>query len=129
MRSSATTSKVCHSDRHWRRYLEAIANADRCLISAVTLLETRMVTFGRFGAAGADRLAAWLATFAPEIVAFDEAQTDAAFAAFATYGKGVHAKAKLNFGDCAAYALAKSQNLPLLFKGDDFAATDIVAAV
>ena len=74
-------------------------------------------------------MADWLATFNPEIVAFDEVQASAAFVAFKTYGKGIHSKAKLNFGDCASYALAKSQNLPLLFKGDDFAATDIMAAV
>jgi ribonuclease VapC len=74
-------------------------------------------------------LEAWLATFNPKIVAFDESQADVAFAAFNTFGKGIHPKAKLNFGDCASYALAKSQNVPLLFKGDDFAATDIVAAV
>lgn len=112
-----------------QRLLEVIAGADLCLISALSLFETRIVTFGRFGPAGADRLAEWLATFNPEIVAFDEVQTDAAFTAFKTYGKGVHAKAKLNFGDCASYALAKTRDLPLLYKGDDFAATDIGAAV
>jgi ribonuclease VapC len=83
-----------------QRLLEAIADADRCLISAVTLFETRMVTLGRFGSAGSDRLEAWLATFNPEIAAFDETQADAASVAFNIYGKGIHAKAKLNFGDC-----------------------------
>jgi ribonuclease VapC len=48
--------------------------------------------------------------------------------AFTTYGKGIQAKAGLNFGDCASYALAKSRNAPLLYKGDDFAATDILPA-
>ena len=110
------------------RFLEIIAAADHCLISAVTILEVRIVTFGRYGAAGTDRLAEWLATFAPEFVAFDGAQAHAAFAAFKTYGKGINPKARLNFGNCASYALAKSRNVPLLFKGDDFAATDIVAA-
>ena len=111
-----------------QRYLEIIAAADRCVMSSVTFFETRMVTFGRFGTAGVDRLADWLATFDPEIVPFDLSQSDAAFAAFKFYGKGINPSARLNLGDCAAYALAKSRNLPLLFKGTDFAATDIVAA-
>jgi ribonuclease VapC len=111
------------------RFLEVIADADRCLISGVTLLEAHMVTFGRFGDGGIERLSQWLATFDPVIIAFDESQSAAAFAAFKSFGKGVHAKARLNFGDCASYALAKSRNLALLYKGGDFAATDIVAAV
>lgn len=119
---------VTNHEAERRRFLEIIAKSDRCLMSSVTLLETRLVTFGRFGEAGIERLNEWLATFNPDIVAFDEVQVETAFAAFMTYGKGIHAKARLNFGDCAAYALAKGLNIPLLYKGDDFAATDIVAA-
>lgn len=48
--------------------------------------------------------------------------------AFQAFGKGRH-PAKLNFGDCFSYALAKSLNAPLLFKGDDFGQTDIVPAI
>lgn len=51
----------------------------------------------------------------------------AASEAFGRYGKGIHPKARLNLADCAAYALAKSLSVPLLFKGDDFANTDIEA--
>lgn len=47
--------------------------------------------------------------------------------AFGTYGKGVH-RAGLNFGDCFAYALAKTQGERLLFKGSDFSQTDIIPA-
>lgn len=47
--------------------------------------------------------------------------------AYAAYGKGHH-KARLNFGGCFAYALAKAADEPLLFKGDDFIHTDITAA-
>ena len=110
------------------RYLEAISASDLCLISSVTLLEVHLVTFGLFGSAGVDRLDQWLATFRLEVVPFDEILAAAAFAAFKIYGKGVHSKARLNICDCASYALAKTRGLPLLFKGDDFAATDIVAA-
>ncbi len=55
---------------------------------------------------------------------FDEAQVHAASAAFDLYGKGVH-PAALNLSDCAAYALAKAMNAPLLFKGEDFTQTDL----
>ena len=60
-----------------------------------------------------------------EIVPFDESQVRAASIAFDRYGKGVHSKARLNLGDCTAYALAKNMNAPLLFKGNDFTETDL----
>jgi ribonuclease VapC len=63
-----------------------------------------------------------------EIVPFDEVQARAAAVAFDRYGKGVDPKARLNLCDCAAYALAKTMNSPLLFKGADFVETDIVPA-
>lgn len=49
----------------------------------------------------------------------------AAIDAAATYGKAVGHKAALNMGDCFSYACAKSKNLPLLYKGNDFAKTDL----
>jgi ribonuclease VapC len=61
------------------------------------------------------------------VVAWSDALADAAFDAFLHYGKGQH-PAKLNFGDCMSYALAKSLDAPLLYKGDDFAKTDIKSA-
>ena len=60
-----------------------------------------------------------------EIVPFDEAQAREALAAFGRSGKGIDPKARLNLSDCAAYALAKTLDSPLLFKGDDFTATDV----
>ena len=60
-----------------------------------------------------------------EVVAFDETQAREALAAFGRYGKGIDPQARLNLSDCAAYALARSMDLPLLFKGDDFTATDV----
>lgn len=59
---------------------------------------------------------------------FDRAQAAFAFAAYRRYGKGNH-PARLNFADCAAYALAKSLDAPLLFKGEDFAHTDVRRAL
>jgi ribonuclease VapC len=58
-----------------------------------------------------------------------EPQARIAREAFRDFGEGSSHPAKLNFGDCFAYALAKSTGEPLLFKGDDFVHTDIRAAV
>jgi ribonuclease VapC len=54
---------------------------------------------------------------------------DAAILAHIRFGRGSGHAADLNLGDCFAYALAKTRNLPLLFKGDDFIHTDIVPAL
>ena len=63
-----------------------------------------------------------------EVVAHDRRLAEIARDAFLRFGKGRH-PARLNCGDCAAYALAKSLTVPLLFKGSDFAQTDIVPAL
>ena len=63
-----------------------------------------------------------------DIMAFDEARAETAASAYERYGKGIDPKAKLNLADCAAYAPAPSPDAPLLFKGRDFAATDVKAA-
>jgi ribonuclease VapC len=97
------------------------------LMSAVSKLEAGMVVVGRDGQAGASRLDGILRELGIAFVPFDERQADIARDAFARYGKGRH-KAGLNFGDCAAYALAAAEAEPLLFKGTDFGATDVAVA-
>lgn len=62
-------------------------------------------------------------------VAFDEILFTAARDAFTRYGKGCGHPAQLNFGDCMAYAVAKTKRVPLLYKGTDFASTDIDSAL
>ena len=97
------------------------------LISCGTLIETlRVMQVGLGSAAlGADdRL---IALYAIEQVAVDAGQVALAREGMLAYGKGRgEAPAALNFGDLFAYALAKQLRLPLLFKGDDFRATDVV---
>ncbi|MBI4724457.1 MAG: type II toxin-antitoxin system VapC family toxin [Rhodomicrobium sp.] len=112
-----------------RELLRALANARGRLISALNLLETSLVLAGPKGGAGIwGPLDAFLAEAAVDIVAFGSGEAQFARDAFIRYGKGRH-PAALNFGDCAAYALAKSRNVPLLFKGGDFRKTDIVPAL
>ena len=62
-----------------------------------------------------------------QIISLDTEDSYAARDAYFRFGRGYH-PAKLNFGDCFAYALAKVREEPLLFKGDDFAKTDVVPA-
>jgi len=102
-----------------------IAGGERCVMSAVNAHETATVLRVRNGAAAVEKLWLLLADIDIEIVPFDEAQVRAAALAFDLYGKGINPKARLNLSDCAAYALAKTLNAPLLFKGDDFTHTDV----
>lgn len=97
-------------------------------LSAMTDYEARVLAFRR----GRQRLTAEYETlfeigeFAVE--PFARAHSIRAFEAYRLFGKGYH-PASLNFGDCAAYALAKSLDAPLLFKGNDFARTDVRRAL
>lgn len=111
---------------------EAIARAmaaapDRRL-AAANLVETAIVMQERRGDEGARDLDLLLAKLKIEIVPFTARQADIARKAFRRYGRGRH-QARLNLGDCFAYALAKDSAAPLLFKGNDFAQTDVEAAI
>ncbi len=107
---------------------EAIENAIQAdavrLISAVTKLEMGIVMVGRHGPDAGLSLDRLIEHIAATVVPFDEHQAGIARSAFTRFGKGRH-KAALNFGDCAAYALAIAEAEPLLFKGTDFSATDV----
>ena len=107
------------------QFLRLIAAADRRLISAATFLEAKIVVLGRFGPGAMANFAVLMEEMAPDIVPLDATLADAAFAAFERFGKGRHSKAALNFCDCIAYALAKTFDSPLLFKGTDFSETDV----
>jgi ribonuclease VapC len=105
-----------------------LAIESACL-SAVSLQETSMVMAGRRGNEAAWRRLDEFIREAPlEIVAYDHELAEIGRLAFFLFGKGRH-PARLNCGDCASYALAKKRNIPLLFKGGDFAKTDIVPAL
>ena len=93
-------------------------------ISAGTLLEVRIVA-ARDG--GLAELAELLEAVGVEVEPVDPAQVDAAMDGFLRFGKGRHA-AGLNYGDCFAYGLAKTAGEALLFKGNDFAQTDLEPA-
>ena len=107
----------------------AIEEADRRIISAVSLLETGIVMRARQGPQAIAVLEDYLTRAMIEVAFFDRIQASIAIAAFDRYGKGIDPATRLNFGDCASYALAKSLNAPLLYKGDDFTGTDVLSAI
>ena len=108
-------------------YTEAIARSPRCRMSVVNFLEAAMVLDGRRGTLAGAKLDDYLETSDIELVPVTPEQAHAARRAWRRFGKGNH-PAGLNFGDCFAYALAETSREPLLFKGRDFALTDIEAA-
>lgn len=108
-------------------FTQLILDAPDAHISAMTMLETSIVVIHRQGAANVQSLDDVVSELGIEIVPFDAEQAVIARSAFERFGRGRH-PARLNFGDCAAYALAASRAEPLLFKGSDFAQTDIERA-
>ncbi len=107
----------------------ALIEADSIrLISAVSVLEAGMLAEVRKGEPGALELDNFILRGQLQAVPFDAEQSGIARLAFRRFGKGRH-PAGLNFGDCAAYALASTRGEPLLFKGADFSKTDIAQAV
>lgn len=108
-------------------FAEAAEEATERAISAASWLEAAMVADNRSAVASAE-FAGLMVRLDLEIVPFTASQAMRAREAHRHYGKGRH-KAGLNLGDCFAYALAKERGQALLFKGDDFAATDIEPAI
>ncbi|MCY3959663.1 MAG: type II toxin-antitoxin system VapC family toxin [Chloroflexi bacterium] len=109
------------------RYHEAVAKAPHCRMSVVNFLEAAIVLESRSGAAAGHELDAFLEAAAIELAPVTPDHARAARGAWRRFGKGNH-PAGLNFGDCFAYALAAVSREPLLFKGRDFARTDIEPA-
>jgi ribonuclease VapC len=109
------------------RIARTLAATPERMLSAANLLEVGIVMQARRGDDGTRDVDLLLAKLRVEIVPFTARQAEIARKAFRRYGRGRH-DAKLNFGDCFAYALAKDAAAPLLFKGDDFGQTDVLAA-
>jgi ribonuclease VapC len=109
--------------------LSKLASTDLVLTSAVATWETvRALTRATHPPKAALGVVRSLqAKFNTRVVPIDEREQDLAVEAHARFGKGVH-PARLNMGDCFAYACARAHAVPLLFKGDDFSLTDIEPA-
>jgi ribonuclease VapC len=105
-------------------FVRAVGGAGDTRLSVAGFVETSIVLYTRSGAEALRRLDLFLDRAHITLVPLSVAQGHVARNAFARYGKGRH-PAGLNFGDCFAYALAKDVEEPLLFKGTDFAKTDV----
>ena len=100
----------------------------RRLVPASAILEASIVLLARHGEMGWRMLDDFRRSAAIETNSFNEIQALVAREAFRRFGKGRH-PAGLNFADCMSYALAKTEMMPLLFKGDDFRLTDVAAVI
>ena len=109
-------------------YVVALSVASTKLLPAPAYLECAIVLNGRLGAASTARLAEVLTTAAITIQPFTQEMAQLAIDAFHAYGKGRH-KASLSLAECFVYGAAKALGLPLLYKGNAFAQTDIASAL
>lgn len=110
-------------------FQRAIKEAEAARMSAFNVFECRVVLSRRFGPGMLAEFELLLQEAEIAVDPFDADQARLAFEAYRRYGKGGGHGAALNLGDCAAYALARSRGLPLLYKGDDFAKTDLPSAL
>jgi ribonuclease VapC len=127
MDSSAVIA-ILRDEQERQRFIDIIDQSEDCFISAANVLETRIVLHNSLREGSSISLDAFFADTNPKVVDVTRKTSDIAFEAFLQFGKGQGKGAGLNFGDCFSYALAKEMDLPLLFKGNDFARTDIRAA-
>jgi ribonuclease VapC len=107
------------------RLSRAIAEAYAPVVGAPTLVEATAVLLGRLGTHGEAILDALLQRLRIKVIPMTVGASEAARLAYVRYGKGVARPGVLNLGDCLSYGIAADRGAPLLFKGDDFARTDI----
>jgi ribonuclease VapC len=115
---------ILYGEPEARDFVERIHAADVCRISVANHVELAMAVESQLGPDGARQAEAFLRRAGVVVEPVTLEQGDLARQAFLDFGKGRH-KAGLNFGDCFAYALSRATGEALLFKGDDFALTDI----
>ena len=115
---------ILRAEPERRAFIEAIEAADARLMSVATFVEISIVIEARHGAEGLRDLDHFIGRAGIELVPVDADQGAVARDGFSRFGRGRH-PAGLNYGDCFSYALAISTGEPVLFKGDDFAHTDV----
>lgn len=116
------------SEPEAERFLDVLMAASRVAMSAGNLVELTVTTTRRPVPIPQEAVNRLVSNLAVTIEPVTVEQAEIARRAYLTYGRGRH-PAALNYGDCFAYALARATDRPLLFKGNDFAQTDIACAV
>ena len=124
---SSAVLAVLYREPDAEHYETAIAAAPERRMSVANVLEVSIVLEGRGGTAAGHLLDSFLKDAEIEVMPVTVEHMEAARRAWRRFGKGNH-PAALNFGDCFAYALADTTGEPLLFKGEDFARTDVEPA-
>lgn len=106
-----------------------LAGADAAAMSTASYLESSIVIDRMVNPVVSHRLDDLLDNYNIQLIPFSAEHAKLARIAYRKFGKHSGHPARLNFGDCFAYALAMERGEPLLFKGDDFAQTDVVSAI
>lgn len=120
---SSVLIAILNEERETDAFLGVLATSS-FVIGWPTIFEVRIWCHRRLAEVKQPWLEAWLASERTRIVPFDGELEALASDAYGRFGKGLHS-AGLNFGDCMTYAVARRYKAPLLFKGNDFARTDI----
>jgi ribonuclease VapC len=121
---SSAIAAILFSEPEASAFEQKIADDPIRLISAATLLEVSIIIESRLGVEGGREFELWLVRAGVEVMSVDSEQADIARRGWRRFGKGRH-PASLNYGDCFTYALAIARDESVLFKGDDFAKTDV----
>jgi len=125
---SSALVAILRDEPERRPFIDAIVDHGEPRLSAATYVEASMVMELRLGDRGGREIDVLIEDVGMAIVPVDQAQATIAREAFRRFGKGRH-RAALNFGDCFVYALAKTLDASVLFKGNDFALTDLKRAL
>ncbi len=126
---SSAIVAVLTTEDNYELYLDALTDADQIRLSAATFLETAIVLSRSRDVGMGHRFDRLLTDIGAVIEPVTEKQARLARAAHRDFGRGSGHPARLNFGDCFAYALATERGEPLLYKGDDFGHTDVRSAL
>lgn len=126
---SSALIAVLRAESDAPRFADALQSREFLFMSAGTLLEVGTVVLHKRGASRLPELFDLIRLAQIEIAPVSERHAREAIDAYARFGKCTRHPAQLNFGDCFSYALARELDQPLLYKGDDFAKTDIRSAL
>lgn len=126
---SSALIAILRAEPDARVYAQTIEDASVRRISAANFVEVGLVIDGTRDPVASRRVDEFIAEVGITIEPVTEEQAHLARAAYRDFGRGSKHAAKLNFGDCFAYALAKDKREPLLFKGSDFSFTDVTSAL
>ena len=125
---SSAVIAILRAEPEAERFAELIVSQP-ARISAANWLEASMVAYGELSSAGSTLVDELMDKAEIEIEPVTVEQARSARLAFQRYGRGSSSPAKLNFGDCFAYALSSVTGEPLLSKGDDFTHTDVLRVI